>query len=150
MTFSLAEQTRVFLEAILLGAAGGLVYDLCRAVRRVTQPGTVGTALADLIFWLSVLGALFYFAVTDAAAQMRLYVLIGEGLGMALYFLTLSPLVLALTVAALRLAAAAAVLPVRAGRRLCTMADTRLPKWTPSVQIFKMMKKRLPFWRRLG
>ena len=37
MSFSLAEQTLVFLEAILLGAAGGLMYDLCRAARRAAR-----------------------------------------------------------------------------------------------------------------
>ena len=56
MSFSLAEQTLVFLEAILLGAAGGLMYDLCRAARRAARTGTLGTALADLVFWLAALG----------------------------------------------------------------------------------------------
>ena len=92
MSFSLAEQTLVFLEAILLGAAGGLMYDLCRAARRAARTGTLGTALADLVFWLAALGGMFYFAVTDAAAQMRGFVLLGEGLGMALYFLCFTPL----------------------------------------------------------
>lgn len=150
MTFSLAEQTLVFLEAILLGVAGGLVYDLCRAVRRAGKAGTLGTALADLAFWLAVLGALFYFAVTDAAAQMRAYVLLGEGLGMALYFLCFSPLLLPLLLLALRFAAQMVRFPLRLGGKLCAWTGKQIEKIRLPVQIFKKLKKKLPFLRRLG
>lgn len=150
MSFSLAEQTLVFLEAILWGAAGGLVYDLCRAVRRAARTGTFGTALADLAFWLIVLSGLFYFAVTDAASQMRSFVLLGEGLGMALYFLCFTPLLLPVFVALLRLAARAAAFPPRLGSRLCILVGRRVEEFPPPVQILKKLKKKLPFWSRLG
>lgn len=150
MTFSLAEQTLVFLEAILLGAASGLFYDLCRAWRRAARAGAFGTALADFVFWLTALGALFYFAVTDAAAQMRAYVLLGEGLGAALYFLCFSPLLLPLMTGLLRFCGLAAAFPVRLGRWLCMWASDKLDKMACVAQIIKKLKKKLPFLRRSG
>lgn len=150
MTFSLAQQTLVFLEAILLGVLGGLVYDICRAVRRATQTGIAGTAVADAVFWLVVLGGLFYFAVTDAAAQMRAYVLLGEGLGMALYFLSFSPLILPLLVLALRLAAGTFLFPIRLGCRICLWLDGFAGKIKTPAEILKKIKKRLPFLKHLG
>ena len=150
MGFSLAEQTRVFLEAGLLGVLGGLIYDLCRAVRRTAHTGTLGTALADLAFWLAALGALFYFAVTDAAAQLRAYVILGEGLGMALYFLCFSPLLLPGFAALLRAAGRVLRAPVRAGGRFCIFVESKIARLHPGTQILKKVKKKLPFSGRSG
>ena len=88
MTFSLAQQTLVFLEAILLGVIGGFIYDICRAIRQIMHFKTKGTIIIDSIFWLILLIILFYFAVTDAVSQMRFYVILGEIGGMLLYFLS--------------------------------------------------------------
>lgn len=148
MTFSLAEQTLVFLEAILLGAASGLWYDICRAVRRTARAGTFGTALADLLFWLTALGALFYFAVTDAAAQMRAYVLLGQGLGVTLYFLCFSPLLLPLMCEILHYIVLFVVFPVGLGQRLCIFIAEKFDRMAQVGQIIKKLKKRLPFLKR--
>ena len=58
MTFSLAQQTLVFLEAILLGVIGGFIYDICRAIRQVLNFKTKGTVIIDTFFGLLYL--LFY------------------------------------------------------------------------------------------
>lgn len=150
MSFSLEEQTLVFLEAILLGVGGGLVYDLCRSLRRVVHAGIFGTALTDFAFWLFVLGALFYFAVTDAAAQMRVYVLLGEGLGMALYFLCFTPLLLPVFIGLLRLLGYMAAFLPRQGAKICALAEQKWKAGERLVQIFKKIKKTLPFLKRLG
>ena len=150
MSFSLTEQTLVFLKAILLGTMSGLVYDLCRAVRRMTHAGLVGTALADLAFWIAALSGLFYFAVTDAAAQMRGFVLLGEGLGMMLHFLCFTPLLLPVLVALLRFSARTAAFPLRIGCRLCAFVGQRWKGITPLVHFLKKLKKKLPFLRCLG
>lgn len=150
MTFSLAEQTLVFLQAILLGALSGLWYDLCRAVRRTAHTGLFGTAILDLLFWMTALGALFYFAVTDAAAQMRGYVLVGEALGAALYFLCFSPLILPLVCGILHYSALAVTFPIRLGGKVCILAEKQLTKMSKITQIIKKLKKRLPFLKRSG
>lgn len=147
MTFELAVQTAVFLKAILLGVGSGVLYDVCRAVRRIWHTGRVVTGLLDGLFWLICLGALFLFEMTDAAGQVRGYVLAGEGLGLALYFLSFSPIVLPLLISLLRAAAFAVCLPVRVG----AVCAGRIRSWhqgrKKNGRIIKNLKKRLPFFR---
>ena len=89
-------QWLVFLQSILLGVALGLYYDVLRALRRHFRLGVVGTALLDTLFWVGLLVALFEFGLNFAAGQSRGYVLVGMGLGGALYFALPGPLVIAL------------------------------------------------------
>ncbi len=148
MTFTLGEQTLVFLEAVLAGAAGGVCYDLCRALRRRLHLGGLGTALLDGLFWLVVLGWLFYFSVTDAAAQARSYVLLGFGLGFGLYFLCFSQALLLLFQAIVGVLVWACILPVRLGRRTACLAAQFFDRAEQFVQNLKKTKKMLPFFRR--
>lgn len=150
MNFTLAQQTLVFLEAILLGVLGGVCYDVCRAVRRTFRAGLWGTALLDGVFWLVSLGALFCFAVTEAAAQARFYVPLGAGLGMALYFLCFSALALPVLRALLETLCWAVRLPYRAGARAAGAAGRLFDSRGRVVQILKKIKKKLPFSRRSG
>ena len=150
MTFSLAEQTLVFLESILLGAVSGLWYDACRAMRRTTHLDSFGTALVDFLFWMTTLGALFYFAVTSAAAQMRGYVLLGQGLGAVLYFLCFSPLFLPLMCTILYYVGFLVRFPINLGRRLCIFAEAKLHRLAQVAEIIKKLKKRLPFLKDSG
>ena len=68
--------------AVALGAAGGLVYDLLRVLRR-RRPGL--THAADAVFGLvCLLGALW--ALTRVGGgEPQLYLLLGAGAGMLLY-----------------------------------------------------------------
>ena len=70
--------------AVALGAAGGLVYDLLRVLRR-RRPGL--THAADAVFGLvCLLGALW--ALTRVGGgEPQLYLLLGAGAGMLLYLL---------------------------------------------------------------
>lgn len=95
MEISIAFQTLVFLKAVLMGVSFGVLYDLLRAVRRSLHAGAAMTAFCDTLFWLGLLGTLFVFVLTAAAGEGRFYVLLGAGLGALLYFIALSPPVLA-------------------------------------------------------
>ena len=53
----LAAQTAYFLEAVLLGAAVGLLYDGFAAIRTVARARAGLTALCDGLFWLVTLSA---------------------------------------------------------------------------------------------
>lgn len=150
MSFTLGEQTLVFLEAILLGVGGGICYDVCRALRRVLRVRAAGTAVLDGAFWLLLLGALFYFAVTDAAAQARYYILLGQGLGMSLHLLCFSGVLVPALERMLRLAARLLALPPRAGAAAAAAAGRALGRCSRPVQILKKIKKKLPFLRRSG
>lgn len=91
---SIAAQTVLFGQSVLLGVGCGLYYDLLRAVRRRSR-GRL-TALLDGLFWLGVLIAFALFVLICADGSWRSYILLGLGGGLVLYFLTLSRPVLSL------------------------------------------------------
>lgn len=95
--------TAAFLRAVLLGFAVGGAYDLARAPRRAFRAGPGLTAALDAAFVLALLGLCFWFFVVWAYGLPRAFAACGVALGAALYFWTLSPLVLLLLVAALSL-----------------------------------------------
>lgn len=92
MSFSLAQQTLVFLESILFGFFAGFIYDICKAFRVKARLKTIGIIVTDIIFWLVFIAFLFLFAVTDAVSQIRFYIILGQIGGMSVYFLSFSQL----------------------------------------------------------
>ena len=93
---ALAQQTRAFLYAALLGLSLGLFYYILRALRLVLGAGRLLTGALDLVFcFVSAAG---FFAVTLAfcQGQIRSYGLTGAGLGAVLYFVGPSPFLLSL------------------------------------------------------
>lgn len=73
------------------GLALGCWYDVLRALRRRHPRLTVP---ADGLYCLTALLALLAFALYAGRGMMRLFALLGMGLGAMLWFLTLSPLAL--------------------------------------------------------
>ncbi len=133
MYISIADQTAVFLRSILFGAAVGAYYDFLRVIRREKRLRGLPTALLDGAFWLAAIAAFALFVLIVADGDWRSYVLVGLGGGLVLYFLTLSPTVLALLGAVLSALLTAAgwlvrtvLLPVRLARRAC--ASQRVQK----------------------
>ncbi len=152
MYISIADQTAVFLRSILFGAAVGAYYDFLRVIRREKRLRGLPTALLDGAFWLAAIAAFALFVLIVADGDWRSYVLVGLGGGLVLYFLTLSPTVLALLGAVLSALLTAAgwlvrtvLLPVRLARRAC--ASQRVQKIIHKFR-GKNLKKKLPFLRR--
>ena len=149
MYISIADQTAVFLRSILFGAAVGAYYDFLRVIRREKRLRGLPTALLDGAFWLAAIAAFALFVLIVADGDWRSYVLVGLGGGLVLYFLTLSPTVLALLGAVLSALLTAAgwlvrtvLLPVRLARRAC--ASQRVQKIIHKFR-GKNLKKKLPF-----
>lgn len=88
MTVELGRQGLEFLWAAALGLALGIIYDLCRAVRREAGRPVV-TLAADLLFALAFFLSLLLTAIYTRG--LRLYQCLGIALGAAVYFLTVSP-----------------------------------------------------------
>lgn len=150
MTFSLAQQTLVFLEAILLGVIGGFIYDICRAIRQILNFKTKGTVIIDSIFCLIVLIILFYFAVTDAVSQMRFYVILGEIGGMLLYFLSFTAFLLPLLKLIINSLLFVLTLPETFIKFILSKAYIFKPFYKYIIEIIKNIKKRLSFFRKSG
>lgn len=81
--------------SLLLGAALGLFYDLLRAQRRVWRKLTPAL---DLFFSLGLLLSLWLFSLYVGEGRLRLFMLPAIAVGTALYFLTLSRVLLPLLI----------------------------------------------------
>jgi len=100
MILSMSGQMTQFLRAVVLGGALGVIFDLFRVLRRLFRHPWLLTQAEDLLYWLLALAALFLFLVYDH--QVRPFSLLGTFLGILVYFLTFSPLLVRGLVSILR------------------------------------------------
>ncbi len=91
---SLAGQTYAFLMTILAGGIVGFLFDAYRVLRSAFRPRQLATALTDLLYWIVVTPIVFAMLLAGNWGELRLYVLIGLGIGLLLYFQALSSLVI--------------------------------------------------------
>ena len=89
MGVSIQEQGWAMLQALLLGAGAGVVYDLFRIVR-VRVPVRLLGSMLDLLFWVGVTGTLFLWSVDAWGGRIRLYGAAGLLVGGVVYFQTIS------------------------------------------------------------
>ncbi|NLI12844.1 MAG: spore cortex biosynthesis protein YabQ [Peptococcaceae bacterium] len=83
---SLYSQARAFLITIGIGAAAGFCFDYYRIVRRAFRLKKIGTCIGDAMFWLVTTVIVFTALLWGNWGEVRLYVMIGLGLGALLYF----------------------------------------------------------------
>ena len=86
MEVMLADQTRAFLYAALLGAGLGLLYDLLRTIRILLGNGKWLTAGLDLFYCLAAALSFFTLTLLYGQGQVRSYTVAGAVLGAVLYF----------------------------------------------------------------
>ena len=85
----IGEQLTSFLRAVLLGVAAATAYDLLRSLRLRGRMGRAATHLMDVVYVLSVLLAVFLFALRQGEGELRLYMSLAMILGFCFYFLVL-------------------------------------------------------------
>lgn len=89
MGVTVSSQTYVFLGSLVLGGVLGLVYDAFR-ISRLAFPLPVWVVLVeDLLFSACAAVATFAYMLTAVEGQVRFFVLMGEGLGLLFYELSL-------------------------------------------------------------
>lgn len=93
MSVDIARQLRGLCQAVLLGGALGVVYDLMRVMRRRIPLRWLGSVL-DFSFWVAATVALFLFSHEAWDGQIRLYGAVFCMVGGGVYFWALSPPVL--------------------------------------------------------
>jgi len=99
----LAEQTLLFFQSILLGAAFGLLYDALRITRIAIPTPSWVVFIEDVFFFLTCGVSTFFFIMRTIDGQVRFFVLMGAALGMILYFYSLSILVMGISQAIIRI-----------------------------------------------
>jgi len=98
MTSFISGQGWLFLSTVAVGAIIGLLYDLFRIFRRVATHSVWVVQLEDFLFWIFATGAMFYFMLNRNYGEIRLFSIIGAACGVALYFATVSQVVLKVSV----------------------------------------------------
>ena len=93
MTLPVSEQMRIFLTMLLTGAAGGVLFDFFRAVRRAMGYDKKITDALDILFWIIFTAAMFAINFDINNGRLRWYEFFAAGLGAIVYFFTVSPLV---------------------------------------------------------
>ncbi len=86
------QQLQLLALSALLGAAGAVLYDLLRAVRLRRRQSRPLTHLLDGLYVLLGLLVMSLFTLRLGGGELRLYMLLGTGLGAVLYFLLPAPL----------------------------------------------------------
>lgn len=87
--FTVPEQTRLLIFAVLLGIPLGVVFDVLRTLRLLLPHGKLAAALEDVAFLLLWAGALLCFSTVLAQGEFRGYYVMGSVLGFLLYRCTL-------------------------------------------------------------
>jgi len=90
MILSMPAQAWLFLTTVGVGAAVGLFYDFFRVLRKTTPHGKIAVQIEDILFWLAVTVVIFYYMLHRNFGEIRVFVLLGIGIGAVLYLATVS------------------------------------------------------------
>jgi len=96
---SMGEQVSLFLSTLILGALTGLAYDFIRLFRRLVKHSSFLCNIEDLVYWILVLILVFYFMLNRNFGEIRLFSVMGFFIGMVLYLMSISRLVLGIMLA---------------------------------------------------
>ncbi|MCD8216205.1 MAG: spore cortex biosynthesis protein YabQ [Clostridiales bacterium] len=102
MILSMREQGLIFAFICLLGFGFGFLYDLLRILREAFGTLRPLSMAEDFIYWVFAAFAVFYFLLGVNYGDIRLYMVLDFIGGMVLYYLTLSPSVVGISVFAVR------------------------------------------------
>jgi len=96
---SVINQANIFLFAVAGGMLIAFIYDIFRIKRKTVKTRSFGVFIEDFVFW--VLVALIMFAVVyfSNEGEVRGYIFLGAAIGIVLYSLLLSRLVMKLFLA---------------------------------------------------
>ena len=92
----IADQTRIFIGAIVIGLCMGGFYDLLRFIRMLCSGGRLLQALLDVLFCIFCLGGFMLFVLAWGEGKLRFFIPGGVGAGIVLYFMALSPIIIGL------------------------------------------------------
>lgn len=86
--FNASRQGSLFLISCLFGAPIGVFFDCFRAIRLLLPHNRLLVALEDLLFCFGYALFLICFTYTAARGDFRIFYVIGNGLGFAIYYCT--------------------------------------------------------------
>ena len=90
MILSMPDQAWLFLTTVGVGAGVGLFYDFFRVLRKTAPHGKIAVQIEDILFWVAVTVVIFYYLLHRNFGEIRVFVLLGIGIGAVLYLATVS------------------------------------------------------------
>ena len=103
MPVSVKNQIYVFLWSIVGGALIALIYDLFRIKRKAVKTGIVAIYFEDLMYWIIVAAIMFAVIYHSNEGEIRGFIFIGTILGVILYALLFSKIIMKSAIFILRL-----------------------------------------------
>ena len=98
MIMSIREQTLLFLSTVGAGMGMALIYDIFRIFRKFIKHPAVFVYMEDVLYWLIVSFAMFYFMLSQNYGDIRAFTIIGAAVGAVLYLSAFSPFVISILV----------------------------------------------------
>lgn len=97
MILSLNHQAVLFLTTAAAGFLLGLLYDAVRIFRQIFPHKNALIQIEDALYWGVVILLMFVFMLHENYGEIRFFSILGAFLGMGLYFLSLSRLILSVS-----------------------------------------------------
>jgi hypothetical protein len=97
--FTVTEQAEIFLLAVLLGGALGVVFDAFRLLRAVfvTARRKIAVGIADFLYVLFYAFCIFIYSALLGRGEVRFFIIIGSLCGFTLEVMTIGGAVTSLT-----------------------------------------------------
>lgn len=93
MSPQIVEETMFLYHSVLLGVFVAVVYDLVRIFRRVVKHNRFFLSLEDILYWIFCALEVFYLLYKESSGVLRWFAILGIALGMFLYLISISRLV---------------------------------------------------------
>lgn len=127
----------MFAVCIFCGGAIGFLFDLFRITRRLFRTSNIVATTEDIVFWIVASAVFFAVVLKISSGEIRFFQLVALFIGTVLYFLTISPLIIKVSVLVLRFVARVLIFIVK-----IVMA--------PALLVCRIVKKPLLLVLRLG
>ena len=98
---TVSNQAFIFLYSIMGGILIAFIYDIFRIKRKAIRTTTLLVCIEDFLFWIIVALVMFGTLYYSNQGELRGYIFLGTVLGVILYVITLSRLVITVSLAVL-------------------------------------------------
>lgn len=94
----ITNQFLLFLIYLISGILIGVVFDFFRSLRKSIKTSNLFTYIEDILFWVIASSIIILTILKYNYGELRLYIFLGIGVGLTIYFITLSKLLIKLNV----------------------------------------------------
>lgn len=97
MSSNIVKEVLLLVHSCLLGVVLTFIYDGIIILRKLVRHSDIFISLEDLLFWMVCAVSVFYMLYEENNGILRWFAVAGAGVGMLLYKITFSPLVVSVS-----------------------------------------------------